>query len=151
MVYEWPIMIIQANVIHSLNNTYYSLIKETLYIIIVSRTFSVKWRIGMRYRFCSNFIPTAFLEHHLSSSTTISDGNGHTFCRHEHFWHALFQIFRARAKRAMPIPESSGSGIELSGTGIKRALFGWTFWHSSYTRALVSILKVGRSIFFLAR
>ena len=54
----------------------------------------------------------------------ISDGNGHTFCGHGHFWHARFHIFRARATRALPIPESSGMGIELSGTGIKRALFG---------------------------
>ena len=53
-----------------------------------------------------------------------SDGNGHTFCGHGHFWHARFHIFRARATRALPIPESSGMGIELSGTGIKRALFG---------------------------
>ena len=39
-----------------------------------------------------------------------SDGNGHTFCGHGHFWHALFQIFRARATRALPIPEISGHG-----------------------------------------
>ena len=51
-------------------------------------------------------VPTGW---HLSS-----DGNGHTFCGHGHFWHALFQIFRARATRALPIPEISGHGQGFS-------------------------------------